>query len=110
LKLLLDQNTSYRLVDALSDIFPDSEHVRLVGLATADDEAVWTYAAANNLLLVSKDSDFRQRSFVFGPPPKVVWVALGNCSTDQIEAALRQRRDTIEQFAADPESALLVLP
>jgi predicted nuclease of predicted toxin-antitoxin system len=33
---------------------------------------------------VSKDTDFHQRSFLFGGPPKVVWIRLGNCSTEDI--------------------------
>ncbi len=51
------------------DVFSGSVHVRDVGLAPADDEAVWTYAAAHDLVIVSKDSDFRQRSFLRGAPP-----------------------------------------
>jgi len=77
-RLLLDQNLSPHLVDALQDLHPGSAHVRDVGLASADDEAVWTFAAQQGLSIVSKDSDFRQRSFVRGHPPKVVWIARGN--------------------------------
>ncbi len=42
--LLFDENLSYRLVVALSDIYPHSVHVRDVGLVGATDEAVWDYA------------------------------------------------------------------
>jgi len=44
-RLLLDQNLSPHLVDALQDLYPESAHVRDVGLASADDEAVWSFAA-----------------------------------------------------------------
>lgn len=81
MRLLLDQNLSFTLVQALADLYPDSAHVREVGLERADDDQVWRYAATRGLAIVSKDSDFRQMSFVRGHPPKVIWIRRGNCST-----------------------------
>ena len=78
MKLLFDENLSPRLVRLLSDLFPDSVHVRDVGLQSADDVVVWTYAKDNEMVICSKDSDMHQRSFLFGYPPKIVWVRLGN--------------------------------
>jgi len=85
MKLLFDENLSHKLTLLLEDLFPNSIHVRDVGLKSADDPLVWEYAKNYGLLLVSKDSDMHQRSFLFGPPPKVVWVRLGNCSTSEVE-------------------------
>ena len=50
-----------------------------------------------------------QRSFLFGPPPKVVWVRLGNCSTSDVERLLRQNVSTINVFFDDPDTSFLVL-
>jgi predicted nuclease of predicted toxin-antitoxin system len=75
MKMLFDENLSPRLVGLLVDIFPNSMHVRDVGLEAADDQLVWDHAKNNGLILVSKDSDMHQRSFLFGHPPKIVWVA-----------------------------------
>ena len=74
MKLLFDENLSPQLVRLLNDLFPHSIHVRDVGLKAADDPLVWKYAQDNGLIICSKDSDMHQRSFVFGYPPKVVWV------------------------------------
>ena len=90
MRLLFDQNLSPRLVGVLADLYPDSLHVRAAGLAAADDDIVWDYAGREGFTLVSKDADFHQRSFLFGYPPKVVWIRRGNCSTDDIERLLRQ--------------------
>jgi predicted nuclease of predicted toxin-antitoxin system len=90
-RLLLDQNLSPHLVDAPRDLYPASTHVRDVGLASADDEAIWTFSAEQGLSIVSKDSDFRQRGFVRGHPSKVEWIARGNCSTEEIASLLRDR-------------------
>jgi len=73
-KRLFDQNLSHTLVRRLADLFPDSVHVRDVGLKAAGDPLVWDYAKNNDLMILSKDSDFHQRSFLYGFPPKVVWV------------------------------------
>ena len=109
MRLLFDQNLEPRLSRDLADLYPGSAHVRDVGLERADDAAVWEYAASGGYAVVTKDDDFRQRSFLFGAPPKVVWVRLGNCKTADVEALLRARRDDISSFDADPTAALLVL-
>jgi predicted nuclease of predicted toxin-antitoxin system len=108
-KLLLDENLSPDLVHALSAEYPGSAHVRDLGLKSATDLAVWERARSDGYTLVSKDSDFRQMSFLFGAPPRVVWVRLGNCSTAEILALLRNRRAALQSFWEDPEAAFLVL-
>ena len=108
MKLLFDQNLSQRLVPALADIFPDSSHVRNVGLGRADDDAVWQYATVHGFAIVSKDSDFHQLSFVRGHPPKVVWIRRGNCSTDEVESLLRQYEQDLRAFDRDPYASFLV--
>jgi predicted nuclease of predicted toxin-antitoxin system len=109
MKLLFDENLSDKLVRLLADLFPDSVHVREVGLKAADDPVVWEYAKDNDLMIVSKDSDMHQRSFVFGHPPKVVWVRLGNCSTHDIERLLRKHFGSIKTFYDDVNTSFLSL-
>ena len=109
MKLLFDQNLSFKLVARLADLFPGSAHVRDFSMQTADDTAVWAFAMNNGFTIVSKDDDFHQRSFVYGAPPKVIGIGLGNCSTDQIESLLRWRIDRIRDFDADPQASFLLL-
>lgn len=109
MKLLFDQNLSHKLVRRLADLFPDSAHVRDVGLKTAPDPLVWEYAKNNDLIIVSKDSDFHQRSFLYGFPPKIIWVRLGNCPTADIERVLRTNFDTIKSFYGDKYATFLSL-
>jgi predicted nuclease of predicted toxin-antitoxin system len=93
----------------LKDLFPSSAHVREVGLKEADDDAVWEYAKQNGFMIISKDADFHQRSFLFGHPPKVIWVRLGNCSTAEVERLLRRHFSAIQAFYNDVEAAFLSL-
>jgi predicted nuclease of predicted toxin-antitoxin system len=57
MKLLFDQNVSPRLARRLADIYPDSLHVREVGLRDADDAEIWEYAKLHGFSIVSKDWD-----------------------------------------------------
>ena len=109
MKLLFDQNLSPRLVDGLSDVYPDASHVSIVGLDAAYDDAVWTYARANNYIIVTKDADFGDLGVLRGFPPKVIWLRLGNCTTHQIEKSLRVHYVTVEAFCADPVVGILTL-
>jgi predicted nuclease of predicted toxin-antitoxin system len=61
------------------------------------------------LTIVSKDADFHQRSFVEGQPPKVVWLRVGNCTTEQVAATLRRHVDDLHAFAGDEESAFMIV-
>jgi predicted nuclease of predicted toxin-antitoxin system len=92
MKLLLDENLSPRLPALLADIYPGSSQLELVGLRGATDAAVWDYAKAAGFVLVSKDNDFRQMSFHYGAPPKVVWLRVGNAGTHVILRFARPRR------------------
>lgn len=109
MKLLFDQNLSHRLVAALTDIYPGSIHVRDAGMASADDNKIWEYARNQGLSIVSKDSDFHQRSFLFGAPPKVIWIQKGNCTTSQIEDILRRHLADLQHFFNDPDATFLAL-
>ena len=109
MKLLFDHNLSHKLVGRLADVFPGSEHVRTVGLHRADDREVWEYARTNAFAIVSKDEDFHQLSFLHGPPPKVVWVRLGNCTTSDIESVLRSSQADLAKFDADEAGAFLIV-
>lgn len=110
MSLLFDQNLSRRLVGLLAAEYPGSEHVEAAGLAGADDAIVWHYAAGRGLMVVSKDSDFRHLALLHGPPPKVIWVRVGNGPTAAVATLLRARLADVQAFAAAPAQALLVLP
>lgn len=110
MKLLFDQNLSRRLVGVLESLFPYSAHVGSLGLEVATDREIWEYAGEHDFLIVSKDSDFRQLAFLLGPPPKAIWLRVGNASTTTVAEVLRAGADVIARFAASEEEALLVLP
>src|SRR5262245_34544478 len=91
MSLLFDQNLSRRLVRLLAAEYPGAEHVEGAGLLGADDLTVRRYAAGRGLMVVSKDSDFGHLALLHGPPPKVIWVRIGNGPTTAVAALLRAR-------------------
>ena len=60
-------------------------------------------------MLTSKDADFFQRSTVYGAPPKVLWLRVGNAPTSAIADLLRHRYLLVRRFHDDPSTALLPL-
>ena len=109
MKLLFDQNLSWRLPQKLADLYPESQHVREVGLRESDDIDIWEYAKLNNFVIATKDEDFQQRSLLFGFPPKVVRLRVGNCKVRTIEELLRRHSVSIHTFDLDIKRSLLLL-
>jgi|SRR3989344_2738312 len=107
MKLLLDQNISYKLVRELGMLYPNSNHIYLLGLHNASDHEIWNYALNNNFVIVTQDSDFSERSILLGYPPKVIWLRTGNVSTDNIKNLLTDRYQDIVSFEKDKNSGSL---
>jgi len=107
--MLLDENLSDRIINRIIDLYPDSEHVKTLALTNTDDVVIWEYAKANGFVIVSKDSDFHQRSLLYGHPPQFIYLRVGNCPTSKIVQILRDSFDTIIQFGNSETESILVL-
>src|SRR5689334_24996573 len=101
MKLLFAQNLSFKLCQTVADLFPDSVHVRALGLSEVGDQAIWEYAKANDLTIVSQDVDFAEMATLLGSPPKVIWLRAGNQSTTTLSTLLRRHAEMIMTFASD---------
>lgn len=103
MKLLLDQNISFRVAQAVQDIFPATAQVRELGLENAKDIAIWKYASESDYTIVTFDADFYDLSLVKGIPPKIIWLRTGNLTTTNIEQLLRANAALIKAFVEDAE-------
>jgi predicted nuclease of predicted toxin-antitoxin system len=101
MKLLLDQNISFRITIKIQDLFPGSKQVRDLGLENSKDSFLWNYAKENNFCIVTFDGDFYDLGLIKGSSPKVIWLRLGNTSTQNIEIVLRKNYDLIKTFLTD---------
>ena len=109
MRLLFDQNLSPKLVGRLSDLYPDSTHVSLMGLGRSLDEAAWVYAREGGYTTLTKDADFDELCQSRGHPPRVIWLQIGNSNTQQIETLLRDRHAAILELHANPDTGTLEL-
>ena len=101
MKLLFDQNLSFKLATRLADLFPASDQVRRLGLDEADDAAIWKFAKANEFTIVTQDSDFADMAMLYGPPPKIIWLRCGNQPNSFVEKILRDHSESIGDFEKD---------
>lgn len=109
MKLLLDENLSDRIIAQISDLYPESAHVKTLGLTNTEDSTIWNYAKDNGFTIVSKDADFHQRSLVYGHPPKFIYLRIGNSPTRTIITLLRDQFEIIQEFLNRQAESILVL-
>src|ERR1700761_9465206 len=109
MKLLLDENLSPRLVLRLASLYPGSDHVHNLNLGGAHDSQIWVYAKTHDFIIVSKDSDFAERSVRDPDSPRIIWILLGNCITTDIEELLRSAHLRIRDFFGNNQGTCLRL-
>ena len=103
MRLLFDQNISFRITKKLTDLFPDCKHVSDCGLMDCDDPDIWEYARKNDYSIVTFDSDFYDISVISGHPPKIIWIRSGNMTTKEIVKLMMHNKNTIEKFLVDKD-------
>lgn len=106
MKLLLDQNLSFRILKNLSKLFPDSNHVKNIGLCDSSDIEIYNYAKANNYLIITFDSDFLDIALMKGSPPKLIWINTGNLTSKAVLELLEKNEKLIKEFSKSFESIL----
>ena len=101
MRLLFDQNISFRLTKALSAVYPESQQVRTLGLENFSDKKIWTFAKENQYSIVTFDADFYDLVTLYGHPPKVIWLRLGNTSTKNLAKIFERHFEIIKSFLTD---------
>ncbi len=106
MRLLFDQNLSFKLCAFLADVFPESNQVRLLGLESVSDRELWDFARNHDFVLVSKDADLADLADLLGAPPKVIWLRCGNEPNLAIADRLRANRQALEEFEQDDNACI----
>jgi len=104
MKLLFDQNISFRITKKLPVEFSGSIHVSDCGLSNSTDSDIWSFAKRNDFIIVTFNSDFYEISLLNGYPPKVIWIRTGNITTDNLTELLVRSLDKILTFLIDDDS------
>jgi predicted nuclease of predicted toxin-antitoxin system len=93
MKLLFDENISYRIVKQVADTFPESLHVsRIQVTLPVNDRKIWEYAQKYNYIIVTFEEDFEDLSNLYGFPPKVILLRLGNSSPKTVVETLLKKK------------------
>ena len=72
MKLLFDQNISFRIMRLLPNSFAECCHVQSVGLNNHNDDEIWQFAKQNGFTIVTFDADF------FDIKERIFFTILGN--------------------------------
>ncbi len=103
MKLLFDQNISYRILKKLPVVYADSRHVTTEGLMNSSDLEVWEYARQHQFIIVTQDSDFNDIYLIKGFPPKILWFQTGNLRTDELVNILKIKFYEILDFNSNSD-------
>jgi len=106
MKLLFDENISYRILPLLQDHFEHVESVIHVASVQQDLE-IWNYAKDNDYVIVTFDEDFYDWQLLRGYPPKLIWLRMGNTPTQPLAAKLIAEKDQIQRLVDDVELGVL---
>ncbi|PHQ28154.1 DUF5615 family PIN-like protein [Leeuwenhoekiella nanhaiensis] len=103
MKLLFDQNISFRIIKQLENVFPGSKQVKALGLENTSDTEIWEYAKINNFVIVTFDADFSNIASIKGNYPKIIWLRTGNTTTRNIAALLISNQSLLKDFVENVE-------
>ncbi len=98
MRLLFDQNISFRVVNLLKDTFPNARHVKDFDLQFSSDREIWQFAKSNQYHIVTFDTDFYDLVTLYSYPPKIIWMRLGNTSTVNLSSIILKNCDQIASF------------
>lgn len=96
-KYLIDVNLPYYFALWNST---DFIHVKDLNDTWSDDE-IWQYAKENNLIILTKDSDFSTKVLFKGSPPKVIHFKFGNLRINDFHALITKAWPDIENVIVD---------
>jgi predicted nuclease of predicted toxin-antitoxin system len=100
MKLLLDQNISFRLIKLLSGHFVFVTHVNQENLINVSDLEIRNHAIRNGYTIVTYDDDFIKYNHLHGQPPKIIWIRRGNLSNEALAQLLIKAKERIELFVS----------
>ncbi len=107
MKLLFDQNISFRILHKISAYFTEAKQIRSLGLENSTDSEIWEYAKTHDFTIVTFDADFIDLTNLKGFPPKIVWLRIGNTTTENIAKVIIENRLKLEEFIENTEIAFL---
>lgn len=107
MKLLLDENISYRCLKYIDTYFPGSAHVTNIKKGRITDKEIWDYAKLHHYVIVTYDEDFFGWQQLRDFPPFIIWLRFGNASTRYIADKLNRHKNDILNMISDESKGIL---
>jgi predicted nuclease of predicted toxin-antitoxin system len=105
MKLLLDENLSRRVIPFIQQNFPGSTQISLLQMEHSTDLEIWDYAKKYDYVVVTKDADFLDMSLLYGQPPKIIWLKIGNQTKAATISALQGNDAEIQRVLIAEDKA-----
>jgi predicted nuclease of predicted toxin-antitoxin system len=107
MKFLCDVHISYKVVNHLVSLGHEAIHVNeVLNKWFTKDTEICTFADANDLIVITKDSDFRDSYFVRNTPKRLIKINLGNISNTELIKVLSDNITSIQRL--DNENSFLI--
>jgi predicted nuclease of predicted toxin-antitoxin system len=106
-KLLFDENISYKICRRLDNLFPNSQHINTLNLERSQDIQIWEFAKRENFVIVTQDSDFNDIVALKNFPPYVIWLRTGNARVSEIEYVLRHNYSRIIEIIESGKQGII---
>lgn len=95
MKFVVDNQLPPSLSRLLAEAGHDSVHVTMVGLDSASDDAIWSWAVRDERIVVSKDEDLFFLANRVGDRGRLLWVRIGNCRREALHQAMERAMPSV---------------
>ncbi len=90
--IIIDAQLSSHLTPWIKQCFGiDVFSAAYLGLKTAKDSEIFSFAREKNAIVITKDNDFVELQDRLDPPPKIIWLTLGNTSNANLKEILNNK-------------------
>jgi predicted nuclease of predicted toxin-antitoxin system len=108
MKILVDQNISFRILPLLTNELPSFEHIKFNHLENSNDYDIFMYARQHHFdAIVTLDEDFNSLQLLHGIPPKIIWLRGNNVKTKHLSEVINQNVQCILSFLEDEDTDCL---
>ncbi|WP_366185723.1 DUF5615 family PIN-like protein [Flavobacterium ovatum] len=110
MKLLLDENLSWRMIKQLKPFFTEVVHASELKISQpATDISIWSYAKKHGFTIISKDDDFEKIVLLRKAPPKLIYLKTFNLSTKGLLDLIIENKEKLFEFIKTDENDIFEL-
>jgi predicted nuclease of predicted toxin-antitoxin system len=99
MKFLCDVHISYKIVRYLESLGYQAIHINeILEKSGTKDSDICNYADQNDMIVMTKDADFRDSYFIKQTPKKLIKINLGNISNNELLLIIKNNIKSLEKL------------